>query len=107
MVKSEAASRVGGSGGGQPPKKKTVSLKNRIRSLERRSRRDGASAPSAEDSAEIARLRAEISGREKKIKDKDVYMKYRGVRFFERRRLMRYSKLCTRAGDAEGSAWVR
>jgi len=40
------------------------------------------------------------------MRDKDNYMKYRSIRFFERRKLMRYEKVCARTHDVEGLAWV-
>ncbi|RHZ13928.1 hypothetical protein DYB37_009469 [Aphanomyces astaci] len=73
------------------PKKKTPSLKNKIRNLERFLKKDV---------KELKELQRQTEGKQEEDKSREITLKYKKVRFFDRRRLMRSLKKLKRQLDA-------
>ncbi|OQR97103.1 hypothetical protein ACHHYP_12748 [Achlya hypogyna] len=75
------------------PKKKTQSLKNKVRNLERFLKKD--TLPDdirAAKAEELAALHAQMGTKAKQEQEREIALKYRKVKFFDRRRVMRTLK---------------
>ncbi|KDO25882.1 hypothetical protein SPRG_08824 [Saprolegnia parasitica CBS 223.65] len=78
---------------GVKPKKKTQSLKNKLRNLERLLKKD--TLPDDIRSAkteELAELQAQVDAKLQQETEREISLKYRKVKFFDRRRIMRTLK---------------
>ncbi|EQC28616.1 hypothetical protein SDRG_13695 [Saprolegnia diclina VS20] len=78
---------------GAKPKKKTLSLKNKLRNLERLLKKD--TLPEDIRTAktqELADLQAQVETKLQQETEREISLKYRKVKFFDRRRVMRTLK---------------
>ncbi|RHY31737.1 hypothetical protein DYB32_003209 [Aphanomyces invadans] len=78
------------------PKKKNPSLKNKIRNLERFLKKDV--------QEELKELQKQTEGKQEEDRSREITLKFKKVRFFDRRRLMRLLKKLKRQLDAPASS---
>ncbi|ETW01171.1 hypothetical protein H310_06770 [Aphanomyces invadans] len=87
------------------PKKKNPSLKNKIRNLERFLKKD--TLPDDVRRAkeeELKELQKQTEGKQEEDRSREITLKFKKVRFFDRRRLMRLLKKLKRQLDAPASS---